>query len=152
MEQQETATQNVEIKKRTRTNVRLARARTSLAEERTDWALKRSGQAAERTYSAWVRTGLAAEASGLGIAKLLGSLGVPTLTLAIGALFIIVGAGAYVFAFWSYYRRARELKPAGVDMPSAGWMGGIVALLLASSVIAFVLLFVNGPLDVLPLP
>ncbi|HSJ58897.1 MAG TPA: DUF202 domain-containing protein, partial [Anaerolineae bacterium] len=78
--------------RRTRTNVKLARARTDLAEERTDRALERSGQAAERTYSAWVRTGLAAEVSGLGIAKLLGSLGVPVLTLAIGALFIIVGA------------------------------------------------------------
>jgi len=152
VEQQQTGTQKADHQKRTRTDVRLARARTNLAEERTDWALERSGQAAERTYSAWVRTGLAAEASGLGIAKLLGSLGIPALTLVIGAMFIVVGAGAYVFAFWSYYRRAQELKPAGVDMPSAGWMGAIVALLLASSVVAFVLLFVNGPIDALPIP
>lgn len=106
----------------------LAQSRTELAERRTERAAGRTALAAERTFSAWLRTGITAEVTGLGIAKLLGNVDPPGLVLATGALFVVVALIAYLFALWGY--RRRQGKVALVTGAGSG-IGEATAQLMA---------------------
>lgn len=123
----------------------LAEERTDRASHRTDLAEDRTDQAAERTFTAWLRTGITAEITGLAIAKLLGEFGPAGLILASSAIFIVVGAGAYVSGLVSFRRRQSILEGSGMEA-SVPWfwlMHGLVLLLLVTAIAAFVLVFVE---------
>lgn len=112
-----------------------------LARERTDWARQRNLLANERTFSAWLRTGLAALAAGLGIAKLLGSMGWPGMTRAIGAILVVASALIYILGFWRYYNVNVQLVERKLRVTSL-WLLTVLTLgLLLSDVLAFILLF-----------
>jgi putative membrane protein len=112
----------------------LAHERTELAEERTERAEGRTELANERTFSAWVRTGIASTVAGLGIAKLLGNFDVPWLTVSIGALFIVAGAGAHALGMWGYARRSRVIGRTEYLAPSRWLFQAMVLVLIASAV------------------
>ncbi len=123
----------------------LAQERVHLASERTDWALQRTLLAGERTFSAWVRTGVAATAAGLGIAKLLGSIGPPWMTRTVGAILILAGAASYSIAMWRYSQSYHNLKLEGMKVTPLWTLGLVILALLASAALAFVLLWHPGP-------
>ena len=104
-------------------------------QQSADSATDRTLMAEERTYAAWVRTGLAAIASGLGVAKLLpfATDGDGVLeraaTAAVGGVLILIGAMAIVLGHLGYRRGSRHwsgARPRGVP----GWMLGLMTLLL----------------------
>ena len=130
-------------KQEPRPGVKLARKRTSLAEERTERAEGRTTLANERTFSAWVRTDIAAQVAGLGIARFLGTTALPWLAISIGALLIVAGAGAYAFGIWSYRRRGKEFEENDLRVPGLGALQLMVGLLFLSAVLSFVLLLVH---------
>ncbi len=115
--------------------------KTEMAKERTEWARQRNVLANERTFSAWLRTGLAALASGLGIAKLLGSMGWPEMTRVIGAVLIVASGLIYVFGFWRYYQVNNELEVIKLRSTSFCLLTALTLGLLLSDVLAFFLLF-----------
>lgn len=117
-----------------------AKERTEEAEERTDWAQQRTLLAEERTFSAWVRTGITAVAAGLGIAKLVESIVWPWMTRAIGAVFIMAGAGAYLAGLWRYRQEYRALKEEGMSVTPLWLLVMLIVTLLLSAALAFVLL------------
>ena len=115
--------------------------KTELARERTEWARQRNVLANERTFSAWLRTGLAAVAAGLGIAKLLGSMGWPGMTRIIGAILIVTSGLVYLFGFWRYYQVNRYLEAIRLRSTSFCLLTLLTLGLLLSDVLAFFLLF-----------
>ncbi len=84
-----------------------------LAEERNLLSRERTLLAHERTFSAWVRTGMTAMAAGLGVFHLLGSMGSPFISRAIGIIFVAAGGGIYVVALWRDYQGYHDLKQHG---------------------------------------
>jgi putative membrane protein len=119
----------------------IAEERNELAHERTDWSVQRTLLANERTFSAWVRTGLASTAGGLGIARFIQSANTPWLAGAMGGMLILVGAGAYLIGFWRYVKGYNELESDGLRITPPKAAGVMVLLLIASSILALVLLF-----------
>ena len=115
--------------------------KTEMAKERTEWARQRNVLANERTFSAWLRTGLAALAAGLGIAKLLGSMGWPEMTRVIGAVLIVASGLIYVFGFWRYYQVNQYLGAIRLRSTSFCLLTVLTLGLLLSDVLAFFLLF-----------
>jgi putative membrane protein len=113
-----------------------------LARERTDQASERTQLANERTFSAWIRTGLAAVVAGLGIARLLDVGPSGWIASLIGLILILSGGAFYTVAFWSFYQDRDRLKQVGMKvMP--GWLLTIILLaLIASTVLALLLVFV----------
>ncbi|MCF8146066.1 MAG: DUF202 domain-containing protein [Deltaproteobacteria bacterium] len=112
-----------------------------LAEDRTDWAKERTLLAKERTFSAWGRTGISAMAAGLGIARLLGSVGSPWIAKTVGAMLILTGSAIYVLGFLSYRTALRKLAKEGVRGTSLWIIGGITSVLMLSAVLSLLLIF-----------
>ena len=123
-----------------------AEDRTHLAELRTERAGSRTALALERTISAWVRTGITAEITGLGLAKLLGRLGMPLLTLSSGVLFILVAMGAYAFALATWRHSHDEIARNHGSRLATHWLiQAMLLLLLLTAILAFILLFIPFP-------
>jgi len=111
------------------------------ARERTDLARQRNLLANERTFSAWLRTGLSAVVAGLGIARLLGSGGSLPIAHSIGVILVLIGGGIYVLAFWRYAQVSRSLEQENMRAIPTRLLNILLAALLLSGVLAFVLLF-----------
>ncbi len=109
--------------------------------ERTDLARQRNLLANERTFSAWLRTGLSAVVAGLGIARLLGSGGSLLIAHSIGVILVLTGGGIYVLAFWRYDQVSRSLEQENMRAIPTRLLNILLAALLLSGVLAFVLLF-----------
>lgn len=112
-----------------------------LARERTDLARQRNLLANERTFSAWLRTGLSAVVAGLGIARLLGSGDSLLVARSIGVILVLTGGGIYVLAFWRHGQVSRSLEQDNMRAIPTRLLNILLASLLLSSVLAFVLLF-----------
>ncbi len=117
------------------------KSRQELALQRTDWAAQRTLLANERNFSAWMRTGLAALATGLGIGKLLGSMGAPTLTRLIGVSCIMVSAVVFVLALWRYKKVYDALNREGIQATPMWIIHFVIAGMLLSDIVAMILLF-----------
>jgi putative membrane protein len=111
-----------------------------LGGERTHLARQRNVLANERTFTAWVRMGLAAVVAGLGIARLLGSEGGVWMAHAIGATLILTGGGIYIIAFWRYCETCRRAEWEGMRATPLWVMTILIAALLLSTLLAFILL------------
>jgi putative membrane protein len=120
----------------------LADEKTDPADERTVLARQRTLLAVERTVSAWIRTGIAAMAAGVGIARLLGAVQPAWITRAIGALLVLVGAGAYSVGLWRYVQAREEMESRGLEMTPKEVMVGLIVALVLSAALAFALLFI----------
>lgn len=99
--------------------------------------LDRTVLANERTYQAWLRTGLAALASGLGVAKFLKGVMPLWMLLTVAAILILFSAGAFLQAAWRYGHIHVRMAHLDIDaMPL--WLAKLVSILLAGcSVLAF---------------
>ncbi len=78
-------------------------------------ALDATVLANERTFQAWIRTGLAALASGLGIAKFFSESLPLWMLLTIATILITISMGAFLLASWRYntlHFRMQELDVA----------------------------------------
>jgi putative membrane protein len=112
-----------------------------LARDRTDLARQRNLLANERTFSAWLRTGLSAVVAGLGIARLLDPGGLLPIAHSIGVILVLTGGGIYVLAFWRYGQVSRSLEQENMRAIPTRLLNILLAALLLSGVLAFVLLF-----------
>lgn len=78
--------------------------RTTLAMDRTDYAIMRTSQSAERTYAAWVRTGFAIASAGTAIGELLKTSKYSGLSTGIGYVLITIGIVSFLFGWAGYFR------------------------------------------------
>ena len=70
--------------------------------EENSLALDNTVLANERTFQAWIRTGLAALASGLGVAKFFSDSMPMWMHLPIAVVLILMSIGAFLLAAWRY--------------------------------------------------
>ncbi len=122
----------------------MADERTEMANERTDWAQERTLLAQERTFSAWARTGTSAMAVGLGIARLLPAVDNPWLARTLGVIMVLAGAAIFIVGFFSYRQALEKLEQEGIRGTSLLVIGIITIGLLASAILALLLVFQNS--------
>ncbi|MHB0856831.1 MAG: YidH family protein [Anaerolineae bacterium] len=110
-----------------------------LAKTRTDLARERTIMADERTFSAWIRTGLAAEATGLGIMRLLDPTRQTWEVQALGILLILTSAGIYVTALLRHRAVQSSLRSEGITTTTPdALLNLLTAALLLSTMLALV--------------
>ncbi len=120
------------------------KSRIQLARDRTGWASERTLLANERNFSAWLRTGLAALGAGLGIGKLLGSLGMPMITRTIGVVCIIMSGTVFIIAWWRYKQIYEDLADQGMRVTPMWMIHLIIIGMLLSDVLAIILMFTTS--------
>jgi putative membrane protein len=99
--------------------------RSTSSDKRTETAFRRTLLAEQRTYSAWVRTGLAASATGFGIARLMSDAEPAWLVRWLAILFVVAGACMFLLAFWAYYDALAKVE----ELPTGGIPMGMLAIL-----------------------
>ena len=106
-------------------------------------ALDRTVLANERTYQAWLRTGLAALASGLGVAKFLQGSMPLWMLLTVAITLILLSAAAFMQAAWRYSHLHLRMAHLDIDaMPT--WMVKLTSVLLTTcSIIALIGLLIS---------
>ena len=111
--------------------------------DRDKLASERTLLAAERTFSAWVRTGLAAMGGGLAVVRALvfNSHVHKVVAHVIGGLLVMLGAGIFVYAIFSYRRACVRLSQKGVSKNSLGTMMLMTAFLLIITSLVFWITF-----------
>lgn len=110
--------------------------RDRLAEARTDAAWRRNQLANERTFSAWVRTGLTLVVVGFAATRLLDETGPTWLLTLAGIVFVVLGALAFVLAYWSYHN---SYEAAAAGLPRWVLMLIVALLVLLSAVAVFLI-------------
>ena len=78
-------------------------------------ALDATVLANERTFQSWIRTGLAALATGLGVAKFFSESMPLWMLLTIATVLIALSVGAFMLASWRYNNLHFKLKDLDVD-------------------------------------
>lgn len=105
----------------------------------TQLSIQRTILANTRTFGAWVRTGLSSVLGGFAIAKFLGqSNDHETLVSAIGILFIAIGIGIFIFAYFHYKKSHEKLNETRNDLSPPSRM-----LLIMSLGLVVVSLFIS---------
>ena len=100
-------------------------------------ALDATVLANERTFQSWIRTGLAALASGLGIAKFFSESMPLWMLLTIASVMIALSIGAFMLASWRYNNLHFKMKDLDVDATPA-WVVRIISFtLVGCSLLAF---------------
>ncbi len=110
---------------------------------RNTLALDRTVLANERTYQAWLRTGLAALASGLGVAKFLKDTIPFWMLMIIAAILILFSMVAFLQAAWRYSHLHVRMEHLDIDAMPIRMVKTISILLAACSLLAFVGLLVT---------
>jgi putative membrane protein len=123
-------------------------SKQTLAEEQTDWADERARLARERTFSAWMRTGLAAVATGIGMARLLVAVEPRWLVQMMDVIFVMAGGVLFGLGFWRYRKNIQTMLTNDQwNVPL--WMIGLVTiLLLAAAFIGLLLIFLDKEMGV----
>lgn len=89
-----------------------------LAKERTCLAAERTSLANQRTFSAWIRTGLSSVLAGLAIVKFIGTNEFYKGYVAfIGVLFVLIGIGIYVLAYFTYLKSVKDEEDDEMTKP-----------------------------------
>jgi len=100
-------------------------------------ALDATVLANERTFQSWIRTGLAALASGLGVAKFFSESMPLWMLLTIASVLIALSIGAFMLASWRYNNLHFKMKELDVDATPA-WVVRIISFsLVGCSLLAF---------------
>ena len=122
----------------------MAENRTEQAGERTEWAQHRTLLANERNFSAWIRTSLAAIGVGLAVATFVDTEGAQPLTILLGVILVLIGAGVSVMALWRYKKISSVLEEEGIQVTPKWIVFSLIGALLVSAIIMLVIiLFVN---------
>jgi len=99
-------------------------------------ALDATVLANERTFQSWIRTGLAALASGLGIAKFFSESMPLWMLLIIATVLIALSIGAFLLASWRYNNLHFKMQELDVDA-TPRWMVRLISFsLVGCSVLA----------------
>jgi putative membrane protein len=104
-------------------------------------ALDRTLLAAERTFSAWTRTGLAAMGGGLAVVRALvfNSDVHKVVSLIIGGMLVILGAGIFVYAIVGYRRIYARLTEDGLSKNSSGAVLITAVLLIVAALVLWII-------------
>ncbi len=83
----------------------------------------------ERTFQAWIRTGLAALASGLGIARFFTESLPLWMLLTIATIMIAISIGAFMLASWRYNNLHLRMQELDVDA-TPSWVVRLISYAL----------------------
>lgn len=122
----------------------MAENRTAQAAERTEWAQHRTLLANERNFSAWIRTSLAAIGVGLAAATFIDTEGAKPLTVLLGVILVLIGAGVGVMAIWRYKKISGVLEEEGIQVTPKWVVFSLIGgLLVSAAIMLVIILFVN---------
>jgi putative membrane protein len=122
----------------------MAENRTKQAGERTEWAQHRTLLANERNFSAWIRTSLAAIGVGLAVATFIDAEGVQPLTVLLGVILVLIGAGVGIMALWRYKKISGVLEEEGIQVTPKWVVFSLIGgLLVSATIMLVIILFVN---------
>jgi len=100
-------------------------------------ALDATVLANERTFQSWIRTGLAALASGLGVAKFFSESMPLWMLLTIATVLISLSIGAFILASWRYNNLHFRMQELDVDA-TPPWIVRVISFsLVGCSLLAF---------------
>ncbi len=116
-------------------------AKSTSAEQRTDWAEDRTLLANERTFASWMRTGMACVGVALGLKAVFGSTEHPLIAKAVAELFILTAVIIFGSATRRSYQAQKRIDAHDTNAQSHMGMVYVAASLTVGAVAAGVILW-----------